>query len=106
MTIRITGMNSGLDTEKIISELVSAQSAKVNSLKKQQISLSYKQDVWKALNTKVYSMYTGSLDTLKYEASYAKKTTDVSDSTVASVTTSDSAMYGTQKLKVTHNGRN
>ena len=101
MTIRITGMNSGLDTEKIISELVSAQSAKVNSLKKQQISLSYKQDVWKALNTKVYSMYTGSLDTLKYEASYAKKTTDVSDSTVASVTTSDSAMYGTQKLKVT-----
>ena len=100
MTIRITGMNSGLDTETIISELVSAQSAKVNSLKKQQISLSYKQDVWKALNSKVYSMYTGSLDTLKYEYSYTKKTTKTSDSTVASVTTGDAAMYGTQKLSV------
>lgn len=100
MTIRITGMNSGLDTETIISELVSAQSAKVNSLKKQQISLSYKQDVWKALNTKVYGLYTGSLDTLKYEYSYSKKTTKVSDSTIASVTTGDDAMYGTQKLSV------
>ena len=66
MTIRITGMNSGLDTETIISELVSAQSAKDNSIKKQQISLSYNKDVWKALNTKVYGLYTGSLDTLKY----------------------------------------
>ena len=34
MTIRITGMNSGLDTESIITELVSAQSAKKNSLVK------------------------------------------------------------------------
>ena len=28
MAIRITGMNSGLDTESIISELVSAKSTK------------------------------------------------------------------------------
>lgn len=100
MTIRVTGMNSGLDTESIISELVSAQSAKVNSLKKKQISLSYKQDVWKTLNSKVYSMYSDSLDPLKYEYSYAKKTTKVTDSSVATVTTGDSAMYGTQKLSV------
>ena len=69
-------------------------------LKKEQIGLSYKQDVWKALNSKVYGMYTGSLDALKYEYSYAKKTTTVSDQSVASVTTSDKSMYGTQRLKV------
>ncbi len=33
MTIRITGMNSGLDTETIINELASARSKKVSSLK-------------------------------------------------------------------------
>ena len=36
MPIRITGMYSGLDTESIINELASAQSMKVNSLKKAQ----------------------------------------------------------------------
>lgn len=34
MPIRITGMNSGLDTESIISELVKAQKTKVDSVKK------------------------------------------------------------------------
>ncbi len=34
MTIRITGMNSGLDTEAIITELASARSMKVENLKK------------------------------------------------------------------------
>ena len=42
MPIRITGMNSGLDTESIITELVSAQSAKKNSLVKAQTKLSWK----------------------------------------------------------------
>ena len=44
MTIRITGMNSGLDTESIITELVSAQSAKKNSLVKAQTKLSCVED--------------------------------------------------------------
>lgn len=33
MPIRITGMNSGLDTESIISELVKAEKTKVDSIK-------------------------------------------------------------------------
>ena len=36
MPIRITGMNSGLDTESIISELVKAEKTKVDSIKKKQ----------------------------------------------------------------------
>ena len=55
MAIRITGMYSGLDTESIISELVSAQSYKKNKLVKEQKKLSWKQDAWKSLNTKIYS---------------------------------------------------
>ena len=53
MAIRITGMYSGLDTESIISELASAQSVKKNKLVKAQTKLSWKQDAWKALNTKI-----------------------------------------------------
>ena len=69
MPIRITGLNSGLDTEAIISALVSSYSYKTNKYKKAQTKLSWKQDAWKTLNTKVYSFYT-SLDSLRFSKNY------------------------------------
>ena len=39
MPIRITGLNSGLDTESIISALVSSYSYKTNKYKKAQTKL-------------------------------------------------------------------
>ncbi len=40
MTIRVTGLNSGLDTDSIIKELVSAYRTKGDKLKKQQTKVS------------------------------------------------------------------
>lgn len=99
MPIRITGLNSGLDTESIISALVSSYSYKTNKYKKAQTKLSWKQDAWKTLNTKVYSFYT-SLDSLRLSKNYNLKSTKVSDSTKATVTASSSAPNGTQKLNI------
>ena len=99
MPIRITGLNSGLDTEAIISALVSSYSYKTNKYKKAQTRLSWKQDAWKTLNTKVYSFYT-SLDSLRFSKNYNLKSTKVSDSTKATVTASSSAPNGTQKLNI------
>lgn len=99
MPIRITGLNSGLDTEAIISALVSSYSYKTNKYKKAQTKLSWKQDAWKTLNTKVYSFYT-SLDSLRFSKNYNLKSTKVSDSTKATVTGSSSAPNGTQKLNI------
>lgn len=101
MPIRITGMYSGLDTESIINELASAQSVKVNSLKKAQTKFSWKQDAWKALNTKIYSFYTNVLDNMRWQASYLKKTTKVSNADVVSVVTGSKSVNGTQDLQVT-----
>lgn len=89
MAIRITGMYSGLDTESIISELASAQSMKKNKLVKAQTKLSWKQDAWKALNTKIFSFYTNVLGNMRFEGSYMKKATKVSSSAVSVVTTAD-----------------
>ena len=58
MPIRITGLASGLDTESIISALVSSYNYKTNKYKKAQTKLSWKQDAWKSLNTKIYSLYS------------------------------------------------
>lgn len=85
MAIRITGMYSGLDTESIINELASAQSYKKNKLVKAQTKLSWKQDAWKALNTKIYSFYQ-KLDDLRLQSSYLKKKTVVSNSNALQVT--------------------
>lgn len=98
--MRVTGMYSGIDTESIISELVAVKQTKVDTLKKEQTKLSWTQDAWKSLNKKIYSLYSGTLNTLTYQTNYSKKATTISDSTVASVTTSDTAMDCTQTMKV------
>lgn len=100
MSIRITGMFSGLDTESIISELVSAQSVKKNSLVKAQTKLSWKQDAWKALNTKIYSFYTNTLSNMRYQGSYLKKTTKVSNTNAINVVTGNDAVDGVRSVKV------
>lgn len=100
MSIRITGMFSGLDTESIISELVSAQSVKKNSLVKAQTKLSWKQDAWKALNTKIYSFYTNTLSDMRYQGSYMKKTTKISNSNAISVLTGNDAVDGVRSVMV------
>ncbi len=100
MPIRITGMNSGLDTESIISELVKAQKTKVDAVKKKQTIAGWKQDAWKELNTKIYKLFQNTLGSMRFSTDYSKKITDVSDSSIASVISSDDAMNATQKLQV------
>ena len=97
MAIRITGMYSGLDTESIINELASAQSYKKNKLVKAQTKLSWKQDAWKALNTKIYSFYQ-KLDDLRLQSSYMKKKTVVSNANAIQVTGSN--VDGTHSVSV------
>lgn len=100
MPIRITGMNSGLDTESIISELVKAQKTKVDSVKKKQTTLQWKQEAWKELNSKIYKLFQNTIGNMRLATDYSKKITDVSNSSIAKVISSDSAMDATQTLKV------
>ena len=100
MPIRITGMNSGLDTESIITELVKAKSVKKDELVKAQTKLEWKQDAWKELNAKVYNLYSKTLSNLRLESDYTKKTTKVSNSNAATVLTGATAVNGVQTLKI------
>lgn len=99
MAIRITGMYSGLDTESIITQLASAQSYKKTKLVKEQKKLSWKQDAWKALNTKVYSFYQ-KLDDLRLQSSYMKKKTVSSNPNAVSVVSNGNAVEGVQSISV------
>lgn len=99
MPIRITGMNSGLDTEALISELVSAYRTKTQKYTKAQTKLSWKQSAWKALNSKVSSFYS-KLSSLRYSAAYNIRTATVSDSTKATVSASSAAINGSYSVKI------
>ena len=99
MPIRLSGINSGLDTDAIVKELVSAYSLKTEKYTKEQTKIEWKQDAWKNLNTKIYGLYT-SASNLRFDSSYNLKRTSVSDATKAKVTASSDAVAGTQKLQI------
>jgi flagellar hook-associated protein 2 len=99
MPIRVTGLNSGLDTDSIIQELMSAYNTKTEKYEKEQTKISWKQEIWEGLNTKVNSFYK-SVGNLRLSSSYSMYKTTSSDSSKASVSTSGTAVTGTQKLHV------
>ena len=100
MPIRITGMNSGLDTESIITALTQSKKDKVDTYTGDQKKLTWKQDKWKALNKKVVNFYNGALSTMRFSTAYTKKTTTASNANAVSVITGENAMNATQTLSV------
>ena len=104
MAIRLSGMNSGLDTDSIVTALVSGYKTKKEKYEKAQTKLSWKQDAWKSLNTKVYSLYSN-ISNLRFSSAYSLKKTSVSDSTKATVKASSTAPNGTQRLRITNTAK-
>ena len=100
MAIRLSGMVSGMDTESLVSALVSSYKLKKDNLVKAQTKLSWKQEKWKTMNTSIYGFYSGKLSSARFSTSYNLKTSSVSNDKYAKVSASSSAVSGTQRLKV------
>ena len=100
MAIRVSGLISGLDTDSIVQELVSAYSTKKEKYEKAQTKQEWKMDAWKTMNSKIYGFYTSSLSNMRMSTAYSLKTSSVSNSSIATVKASSSAVNGTQKMKV------
>lgn len=69
--IRITGLNSGLDTDTMVKAINKSYQAKIDKVFKRNETVKYKKEVWEELNSKLYSFYTGPLSKAKYESSYS-----------------------------------
>lgn len=100
MSIKLSGLISGLDTDAMIEELVSAYSGQKDSVYREQKGLTYTQDAWKDLNSKIYKLFSGSLSSLRFSTNYSKKATSVSDTSKATVSASSTAVNGTQEIKI------
>ncbi|MCR4938317.1 MAG: flagellar filament capping protein FliD [Lachnospiraceae bacterium] len=97
--IRITGMNSGLDTESIISAYTSKANSRLTKAKGSLQRNKWTQDAWKGLNTKIYSLYANTLSNNRLSSAYTKKKTTTSNSAL-SVLAGDAAADGVQTAKI------
>lgn len=101
MTTRITGLASGLDTESIITQLISGHQTKVDNAKNEQKKLQWKKEAWASLNTKLYSFYTGALNKFQSVGTYKAKKVETTDtSNKITVNASNSAVNGVHTLSV------
>ncbi|MBR5969128.1 MAG: flagellar filament capping protein FliD [Lachnospiraceae bacterium] len=100
MPNRITGLNSGLDTESLVTSLVAGYQKKVDTLQGNQKRHEWKQEAWKNINSSYTKFYNGPLDTMSMKSSFMKKTTTSTNSSAVSIKTKDGAMNPTQKMKV------
>lgn len=97
--IRMSGMNSGLDTEAIVKAMVMGYESKKQKVENNKTKLEWSQEIWKGVNSKVYNLYTSS-DKVRLSGAYKTKKTTVSDPTKASVSAGNNAVMGTQKLRI------
>ncbi|MDD7402604.1 MAG: flagellar filament capping protein FliD [Butyribacter sp.] len=100
MAIRMTGLNSGLDTDTIVQALMSAQRMKKTKVESKKTKLEWKKEIWSGLNTKLYSFYTDSLSKIKTQGVYKTKAATSSDNSKVTATATSTAAEGTYKVKV------
>ena len=98
--IKVSGMNSGMDTDAIVQALVESQSKRVETAKKEQTKLEWKQEAWKTLNSKLKKLFNNTVTNLRYASTFTKKATNSTNTSAVSIITGDKAVNGTQKLKI------
>ncbi len=100
MPIRMTGLNSGLDTESIIAALMSAQRTKQTKVENKRTKLEWKKEQWASLNTKIYNFYTNSLSKMRMASTYMTKAATSSNSSKVTAKATTAATTGSYSIVV------
>lgn len=100
MPIRMSGLMSGMDTEGIVKELMSAQDLKKQKVVKAKTKLEWKQTKWADLNTKLTGLYNNFVTKMQMSTAYKTKKASVSDPTKASVSAKTNAVNGSYTMEV------
>lgn len=98
--IRMSGLTSGLDTESIVKQLMSAEHYKSTKIENKITKLEWKQDKWKTLNSKIYSFYSGPLAKAKLQGTFITSKTESSDTSKVEVSSKGSVPQGTHSITV------
>ena len=100
MPVRLTGMVSGMDTDTLIQQLVSAKRSKIDNIKGKKTKLEWQKEAWTDMNKKIYSFYTGSLSKMKSQATFKTKKATSSDNSKVEVKANPNAAAGSHTIEV------
>ncbi|TAH69451.1 MAG: hypothetical protein EWM47_07065 [Anaerolineaceae bacterium] len=100
MAMRLSGLISGMDTEAVVAQLMSAHRLKTTKVQNKITTTEWKQEKWSALNAKIYSLYTGQLSKLRMQGSFAVKKAASSNINKVEILAGTNAPEGTHLIKV------
>ncbi|UFJ40045.1 flagellar hook-associated protein 2 [Brevibacillus humidisoli] len=97
--IRFGGMASGLDTEKIVKELMKAERMPVDRLHRQKQLQEWKRDAYREMNTLMLELQQ-TIDSLRFSGSFNKKIATSENSNVVSATATGKPGLSTYSIEV------
>ena len=105
-SIRITGLNSGLDVDALVKKMLNADQTKIDMIKQQQQIITWKQEAYKDIISDIKELqekYFNVSNTSTYllsSSNYNNIAATSSDSTIVTAKASTSAKTGTYKMEV------
>lgn len=100
MGTKISGLISNMDTDSLVEQLMEAQRTKLTKIENKQTKLTWTQEKWKDLNTKIYKLYTEDLSKLRLQGSYNTYKATSGNESAVTVTASSTAPEGNHKVVV------
>ncbi|MCM3590181.1 flagellar filament capping protein FliD [Brevibacillus borstelensis] len=97
--IRFTGMASGLDTEKMIKDLMKAQREPVNRLIRKKQTDEWKRDTYREMN-KLLDELKKSVDTIRFSTNFKKKVASSENDGIVSTKVSGLPQFATYSVRV------
>lgn len=100
-TMRISGLASGMDIDKIVSDLMKAERMPLDKLKQKKQILEWQRDDYRSMNTLLQDLDSYIFNNLTLQSSMLKKKTVSSDESVVTATANTSAANISTNLTVT-----
>lgn len=97
--IRFGGLASGLDTEKIVKELMKAQRAPVNKLRREKQTEEWRRDTYRDMNSLLLDLQK-KVNGLRYEAEFTKKKASSSNDSIASASIAGKPQFSNYSVVV------
>lgn len=99
MTIRITGMSSGMDIDKLVSDLMRAEKLPSKKVYQQKQTIIWTRDEYRNVNTTL-SKLANAADKLRFATNFTKLTANSSNSSVVEATMKSGAKEASYSIQV------
>ncbi|MCC3374072.1 flagellar filament capping protein FliD [Cohnella sp. REN36] len=99
MVTRISGINSGLDIDSLVTQLMRAEKMPLDKLKQKKTTLSWTSTLYREINTKLATFKT-TLDTMRLSGDWKKNSTTSSNSNAVSITADGNASAISHSINV------